>query len=585
MIAAIYARKSTEQKGVNEEDKSVARQVDHARAYAAIKDWTIDEAAIFVDDGISGAEFDDRPGLVRLLNALKPRPPFAALIMMDSSRLGRDMIPTTYALQKIIDAGVRVFFYLEDREATLGTPIEQITQSLMAFGSAVQREQARQSTRDALIRKARAAHVTGGRCFGYDNVDVMSGQVDQSGRPKRSHVERRINEAEADVIRRIFQLCAEGLGKHRIARRLNDSGAPAPQAQLRRPVGWCASSVREALYRELYRGVVVWNKTITRKVRGKFRQIAQPASEWIRVPAPALRIVSEELWEAVHVRLSNNRVLYLRSTGGRLWGRPLDDVEAKYLLSGLAECGTCGGTLEVRSRAHRHHRKHFYMCSTHRRKGPAICRGIDVPLERADAAVLATLEEAILRRDLLQEALLRALTPVPADADAPMRLEALERRLAVLQAQLHRLTELAIAGDGGDLRVLRDAMKIREDEARRIERELARAAAPAAEALPHPRAAAALLDSLLGDWQATLHKHPGHARQMVRKLLRDRLVFTAEAHEEQPGYRVRGSVTMEPLINVVLKGDAGALRQMPQTGGDCAQWVASPTGFEPVSRP
>ena len=32
MIAAIYARKSTEENGVADEDKSVTRQVEHARA-------------------------------------------------------------------------------------------------------------------------------------------------------------------------------------------------------------------------------------------------------------------------------------------------------------------------------------------------------------------------------------------------------------------------------------------------------------------------------------------------------------------------------------------------------------------------
>jgi DNA invertase Pin-like site-specific DNA recombinase len=34
MTAAIYARKSTDQSGVNDEQRSVARQVEHARAYA-----------------------------------------------------------------------------------------------------------------------------------------------------------------------------------------------------------------------------------------------------------------------------------------------------------------------------------------------------------------------------------------------------------------------------------------------------------------------------------------------------------------------------------------------------------------------
>jgi DNA invertase Pin-like site-specific DNA recombinase len=41
MIAAIYARKSTDQNDVAEEAKSVERQIDHARAYAAEKGWTV----------------------------------------------------------------------------------------------------------------------------------------------------------------------------------------------------------------------------------------------------------------------------------------------------------------------------------------------------------------------------------------------------------------------------------------------------------------------------------------------------------------------------------------------------------------
>jgi hypothetical protein len=37
MIAAIYARKSTEQNGVGDEEKSVTRQIEHAKAYATKK--------------------------------------------------------------------------------------------------------------------------------------------------------------------------------------------------------------------------------------------------------------------------------------------------------------------------------------------------------------------------------------------------------------------------------------------------------------------------------------------------------------------------------------------------------------------
>jgi len=79
MIAAIYARKSTDQSCVADVAKSVRRQIEHSRDYAQLKGWTVDESLIFVDDGISGAEFANRPGFVRLMNALKPRPSFQVL--------------------------------------------------------------------------------------------------------------------------------------------------------------------------------------------------------------------------------------------------------------------------------------------------------------------------------------------------------------------------------------------------------------------------------------------------------------------------------------------------------------------------
>jgi hypothetical protein len=48
MIAAIYCRKSTDQTGVADEQKSVARQVEHARAYAQRKGWTVADNCVYV---------------------------------------------------------------------------------------------------------------------------------------------------------------------------------------------------------------------------------------------------------------------------------------------------------------------------------------------------------------------------------------------------------------------------------------------------------------------------------------------------------------------------------------------------------
>jgi DNA invertase Pin-like site-specific DNA recombinase len=241
IIAAVYARKSTEQNSLAEESQSVARQVEHATAFAARKGWAVDSTTIFTDDGISGALFGDkRPGLARLLNVLSPRPPFQVLVMSEESRLGREAIETGWTLKRITDAGVRVFFYLEDRERTLDTATDKVMMSLSAFASEMERERARQRT---LTRStASAGHVTGGLVFGYRNQPVLEGA-------RRSHVTRIIDPVEAFVVRQIFERAAEGWGVKRIAAELNEQAAAAPMPRRAgRPRGWAPSSVREVLH-------------------------------------------------------------------------------------------------------------------------------------------------------------------------------------------------------------------------------------------------------------------------------------------------------------------------------------------------
>ena len=50
--------------------KASRAQIEHAKAYAAKKGWMVADEHIYVDDGISGAEFTKRPGFLRLMNAL-----------------------------------------------------------------------------------------------------------------------------------------------------------------------------------------------------------------------------------------------------------------------------------------------------------------------------------------------------------------------------------------------------------------------------------------------------------------------------------------------------------------------------------
>jgi site-specific DNA recombinase len=559
VIAAIYARKSHDQ-NVAEEAKSTTRQIEHAQAYAARHGWTVDAAHIYEDDGISGAEFANRPGFVRLMNALKPRAPFAALILSESSRLGREQFETGYALKQLSQAGVQCFSYLDDREIALDTATEKFMMSAATFGAELEREKARQRVTDTMTRKARAGHVTGGRLFGYDNVDVTGADG------KRSHVERRINDAEAAIVRRIFDLSASGTGFTRIAKLLNAERAVCPRPMPGRPAGWAPSSVREVLYRTTYRGEVVWNATRKRDQWGQQKTSGRPEREWIRAAAPALRIVSDEVWNAAQARLRGIRAQLVTASsngpGGRRKPRARD-IESSYLLSGFARCAVCGGGLCVMSRTRNggQQREHFYGCLAHHKRGAAVCgNGLTLPMDRVDAAVLGTLASDVLRPALVMEIVdvaLEALRPQTRAADVAGMRSSLQR----VDREVDRLTEAIAAG--GQLSPLLEALKVRQ-----ARRETLAASLTAREAFDGRRFTRTSIEAQVrvrvADWRAKLTASVADTRQLLREVLAGPLRFTPDART----YRFEG----DAAIGRLLTGMVGL-----------ATFVVRPGGFEPTA--
>jgi site-specific DNA recombinase len=554
MIAGIYARKSTEQAGVADEQKSVTRQVDHARAYAIRKGWTIDEASIFVDDGISGAEFENRPGFVRLLKALKPAP-FTVLIVSELSRLGREQLETGYALKRLSVAGVRVFTYLDDREVLVDTSTNKFLLSAGSFGAELEREKARQRVTDAMLRKARAGHCCGGRVFGYDNVEI----VDATG--KRSHVERVVNPTEAAIVRRIFTLCAAGTGYTRIAKRLNAEHAPAPRPKAGRLAGWAPSSVKEILDRRLYLGEMVWNRTQKCDAWGRKHQQARPETDWIRTAAPALRIVAETDWQAAHGRLAGVRAR-LAGTGGSSGHRRARDIESAYLLSGFARCAVCGGGFGVTGGSHSSNRAHVYGCLAYHKRGTAVCgNGLRLPLERIDTAVLGTLAGDVLRPAVIHAVIagvLDALEPKAVGRDV----ERSRAELARVERELERLTDAIAAG--GDLASLVTALQGRQARQHALTATIAAGEASAHVRLDR-RTVEARVREKLSAWRALLTKHVQDGRQLLREVLAGPLRFTPEGRT----YRFEGDAS----IGRLLVGVAG----LPT-------YLVAVRGFEPRSR-
>jgi site-specific DNA recombinase len=455
----------------------------------------------------------------------------------------------------LVQAGVRVFFYLEDRERTLDSPTDKIMLSLTAFADELEREKARQRTYDAMVRKARAGHVTGGRVFGYDNLEIVGANG------QRSHVERRINDAEAAVVRQIFELCAAGEGLTRITKALNEDRVPAPRPQQGRPVGWAGSTVRDVLLRPLYRGEIVWNQTRKRDGWGQANRRTRAEGEWLRIPAPELRIVSEELWNAAQARFIERQGKYART------GHRRQDIESPYLLSGFARCGTCGGSLSVTTRQHGGKRARFYSCIAFWKRGSRVCaNNLLARMEVLDAEVLATLQDDIFRPAVIEEAIRMALEELSPGQTEKTRdkLEA-DRRSARLECD-----RLATAIEqGGPLTALLDRLQAAQAKLDGIEGNMRHC--------DSRRVADVDLGSLegrlrakLADWRGLLHRNVAEGRSVLRTLLIGPLRFTPVREERRRGYAFEGMLALDRLLAGVV---------------DLPTVVASPAGFEPAFWP
>jgi site-specific DNA recombinase len=271
------------------------------------------------------------------------------------------------------------------------------------------------------------------------------------------------------------------------------------------------------LTRPLYRGQVVWNLSKKRNAWGQKHQVARADQDWVLVDAPDLRIIPESLWEAVQGRLKTSRQCYLRSTNGQLWGRPGNGIESRYLLTGLAQCGRCGGSLIVHSRPSGRTRRAVYTCSYHHLRGTTVCPNGDVlPMEAANHAVLATIEAEVLHPTVVArtvEKLLEQLKPT-ADTLVPRR-TALRVELVTLEHELARLTT-AVA-QGGDLTTLVKGVQARDQRRRSLQEELARLDVSTAPRISSPGRSSARQRS---GWLTTRASLPGIPRRPDRSSRR-----------------------------------------------------------------
>ena len=133
---------------------------------------------------------------------------------------------------------------------------------------------------------------------------VVPGAPDRNGLPERGL--RRIEPAEAAIVRRIFKEYAAGRSAKAIAQALNREAIAGPQGGAWGPSTIAGNAARGTgiLNNELYIGRLVWNRLRYIKDPSTGRRVSRlnDPQQRVVVEVPELRIIDDELWQAVKAR-------------------------------------------------------------------------------------------------------------------------------------------------------------------------------------------------------------------------------------------------------------------------------------------
>ena len=181
------------------------------------------------DRAISAGSMAGRDGLQRLIDEAKLKPrPFDCIVIDDTSRLARDLGDSLNTVKLLAFYGVKVSFVSQRLDSGDKSSRTMLTrygmmdeQFIQGLADKVHRGQ------EGQVLNGRQA---GGRCYGYRNRPIEDPtRMAKYGRPAVIGVELEIEEPEGAVIRRIFEMYANGAGLAQIAKILNAESVLAPR--------------------------------------------------------------------------------------------------------------------------------------------------------------------------------------------------------------------------------------------------------------------------------------------------------------------------------------------------------------------
>jgi site-specific DNA recombinase len=551
----VYARFSSDL----QRDQSIDDQVRVCRARADREGWTVVD--VLPDYATSGSNIL-RPGFQALAERVRNR---AVDVVLTESldRLSRDQEHIAGFYKQARFANCRIVTLSEGEVSELHIGLKG------TMGALFLRDLA-DKTRRGLEGRVRQGRSGGGLCFGYR---VCPGGPRADGEVDRGL--REIDHGQAEAIRRIFRDYAAGLSPKRVAAALNEAGISSPRGGTWTPsaIHGDRASGTGILNNELYVGRLVWNRRRWSRNPDTGKRVARANAPdaIVTEPVPHLRIVPDELWEAVRARQAR---LDRQPSGAIAAGAPRAAFWTKqrprHLFSGLLRCGACGGGFAKTGRRH-------FGCSTARNKGAAVCSNrLTVRDDVLEETVLGALRDRLMDPELytvFAAEFTRTWNRLQADASAGSASHHAE--LERVKVQLERLVDAVVGGASASaLRSRLDALEARRLQ---LEAELALMNQPTPRLHPHLatlyREKVATLSAALPDEDAA------EARDCVRGLIE----------------KIR-LIPLDGLLRVAVRGELGAILRLAAGAAGCGAAGSdvslvfleqikrdAGTGFEPVT--
>ena len=406
MKSTIYARYSTDK----QRESSIDDQTRLCRQRAQTEGFDI--TAIYSDDGVSGSmPVSRRSGGAKLIaDALAGR--FDALIVESLDRLSRDQVEQESLIRRFEHHGIIIIGVSDGYDSRMDG--RKIMRGVRGLINELYLDDLRHKTHRGQEGQVARGFLAGGKSYGYNIV-----KTDKGSRPE-------INEQEAKQVKWIFSRYAEGWSVQKIAAELNRQGIPSPRGGTWAVSGIYGSPAKGCgiLNNEMYIGRYIWNRSqwVKDPDTGNRQRIDRPESEWKITEMPELRIIDDNLWQAVRSRMGEH--------GKKIIGR-----KATTLFGGLMRCPYCGGSIiAVSSR--------LYGCNTRKDRGVSVCKGILFSRDDADKNLLAILQDEMLTDEAIHEIEDQVHAILAShQKDQRDQKNAAENRLKELDAEINRLVD------------------------------------------------------------------------------------------------------------------------------------------------